>query len=112
MNHILLFSICYCLLLVFSLRKICLRILAFRISIETARGEMRTKDELECLPVELKQLLLSEMIKLKFLTDYNIHIVLSPYQQQLDLRKSHDLTDVSLYEVACTFVSNGIFISY
>mgnify|MGYP005993406583 CR=1 FL=1 len=65
---------------------------------------MSAEQELQCLPVELKERLLSELIKLHLLQDYNIRVCLSPYLKKLDLRNSAALTDQGLYEVACLFI--------
>lgn len=62
-------------------------------------------NELSILPVDLKEKLLQEMIKLHLLQDYNIRAALSPYLKKLDLRNAGALTDQGLYEVACMHLS-------
>lgn len=89
--------------IVFPLQKICLRLIACRITIEMGREERERTciNQMSILPVDLKEKLLQEMIKLHLLQDYNIRAAVSPFLKKLDLRNASGITDQGLYEVAC-----------
>lgn len=98
--------------LVYPLRKLCLRYISLRISIEYS---LKTNDDLinglNNLPTNIQEQIIEEMINLDLLNDTNLHFLLSPYLQHLDLKNCKDLTDRGLFKIACKHIFQTYFSS-
>ena len=62
------------------------------------------------LPANIQEQIIEEMIRLDLLNDSNLHFILSPYLQHLDLKNCKDLTDRGLFKIACKKFLEIIFI--